>query len=119
MGLRVPITIKYREKAVQTQALLNTGFETDEPVIVIPLTVAIELGLKPREKRMYYGPGALIGEAYLSNKITIEVARENEVRTVQAHALIDPHEVEVVLSDKTIAELGIVIDLRRNTWWFT
>ncbi len=119
MGLRIPVRLKHGDFEVRVNALLNTGFETDEPVVVLPLNIASQLNLTPGEKRLYFGPGALVGEVYLAGKVTIIVETEKSKRMIEAHAVIEPREEEVILSDKAIVELGIIIDLKHMKWWLT
>jgi predicted aspartyl protease len=45
--MAVRIEIEAREKKVQTVGLVNTGFETDEPEILLPKKLAEKMGLFP------------------------------------------------------------------------
>ena len=45
MGLRIPIKICKEDKCLNVIALLNTGFETEEPIISISPSIAEQLGL--------------------------------------------------------------------------
>jgi len=117
LALRIPVRLRHLDREVEAPALLNTGFETDVPVVALPLQVALELGLRVGERRMYFGPGRLIGEAFLAGKLTVVVESGGVSRAIEAHALVEPGESEVVLSDTCIAELGIVVDLKRGAWW--
>ena len=117
MGLRIPVKLKHNDKEVEVNALLNTGFETDEPVVALPLTIASQLNLTPGEKMFYLGPGALVGEVYLAGEVTITVKVGESERSIKAYAVIEPREEEIMLSDRAIAELGIVVDLKHMKWW--
>ena len=117
MGLRIPIRLRHKGFEVNVNALLNTGFETDEPVVALPLNIASQLNLTPGEKRFYFGPGALVGEVYLAGKVMVIVEFEGTKRVIEAYAVIEPREEEVILSDRAIAELGIIVDLRHMKWW--
>jgi len=119
MAIRIPVILRKGQVEVRVKALLNTGFETDEPVVVVPYDIALNLGLKPSSKTTYLGPGSIIGEAYLAGEVEVIVESDNIRRSVKAYAVIEPKESEVVLSDKAIAELGIVIDLKNSKWWLT
>ena len=48
MGVRVKIRIRYANNLVDVIGLVNTGYETDIPEVLIPLDVAERLGLWPR-----------------------------------------------------------------------
>lgn len=45
MGVRVRVRIKVGGKAVDEIALVNSGFESDEPDIAVPVSVAQKLGV--------------------------------------------------------------------------
>lgn len=119
MALRIPVKLKFGDKVVEVKALLNTGFETDEPVIALPLTVASKLKLPLKEKKLYIGPGKMLGEVFLAEKITVIVEFKGNIESIEAHSIVEPREDEVILSDKAISELGIVIDLKHNKWWIS
>ncbi len=117
MVLRAPVRIMCGDRWVEVLALLNTGFETDVPVVALPLDVAMRLGLRLGEKHVYFGPGSMTGEVYLAGEVTVEIESEGVKRSVKAQAIIEPRESEVIASDKLIEELGIVIDLKHKKWW--
>jgi predicted aspartyl protease len=48
MGVRVKVRIKYRDASLDLIALVNTGYETDVPEILVPVSVAEKLGLLPK-----------------------------------------------------------------------
>jgi hypothetical protein len=52
MVCRVKVMIRTEEGVVETSALLNSGFESDEPDIVIPVSVAEKLHLWPPRSTM-------------------------------------------------------------------
>ncbi len=119
MGLRVKAKICYNNKCVKENALLNTGFETDEPVVSLPIRLAEKLGLNVLSPVEFEGPGFTKGTAYFGNNVTVEVSLNNETRRVIAKALITPGEEEVIVSDKCIEELGLILDLKRGRVWFS
>ena len=43
MGVRVRVRIKYGDAALDLVALVNTGYETDVPEILVPVSVAEKL----------------------------------------------------------------------------
>jgi hypothetical protein len=48
MGVRVRVRIKYGDASLDLVALVNTGYETDVPEILVPASVAKKLGIYPR-----------------------------------------------------------------------
>ena len=119
MGLRIMVKICHAGKCINTSALLNTGFETPEPMVSLPIELAEKLELNIESSIEFEGPGLTRGSSYLGDKVKITVSTGKEQREVLAEALITPGEDEVVLSDKCIEALGIVIDLRNKKWWFS
>jgi hypothetical protein len=49
VGVRVKIRIRYANSLVDVIDLVNTGYETDIPEVLVPLDVAERLGLWPRK----------------------------------------------------------------------
>jgi predicted aspartyl protease len=47
MGVRVKIRVKLNREEVEAAALVNTGFETEQPEILLPVKLAERLGLYP------------------------------------------------------------------------
>jgi predicted aspartyl protease len=45
MAVRVRLKLTHNDREAETVALVNTGFETDEPEILLPLKLAEKLGL--------------------------------------------------------------------------
>lgn len=54
MGVRVRLKLKTTQKSVETSALINSGFESTEPEIVIPPSLAELLGLTPSSEPSSY-----------------------------------------------------------------
>jgi hypothetical protein len=44
--VRVPVEISFEGNVVRTSAILNTGYESDEPEIHIPIALAGRLGVR-------------------------------------------------------------------------
>ena len=113
MGVRVKIRIKHNDKEIVTSALVNAGFETRRPRILIPLRLAEELHIYPPKEgyiKEYQVAGG--GRIQLIECGVIKVKLEEEdVKKlyVNAVAVVSSGEKEVLLSDKLIDELGIII----------
>jgi len=73
MDVRVIVEIKYNGKVVETSALVNSGYESDEPELHIPLALARILGFKL---------GTLRGERYkvVGSEVTTYILGEVWVR---------------------------------------
>jgi len=120
VGVRVRVEIEYRGRKASVVGLLNTGYESDVPEIMVPVAVAEQLGLWPRL------PEGTVVETYRTASGITTVYRVPSVRLVTDEGLGDPvqsyivvceHVDEVLLSDQLISAMGIVIeDPARGLW---
>lgn len=121
MEVRVRVKIKYKGELLETVALVNTGFETPNPQILLPVKAAEKLGLWPDL------PGDALVEIYdtaggptrvyrVRGAVTVEVAGR-EGRGVVADAVISHMEVEVLMSDRLTEELMIAIEKPSEGVW--
>lgn len=118
MGVRVGLTIKVRNRVQETPALVNTGFETEEPELLLPIKLAERLGLYPPPKGSEVGEyvtaaGPLV-MLRLPSKIHVEMAYGRKVPPVEATAVVGTLEQEVLISDSLAEELGIAIQSPRR-----
>ena len=121
MVVRVKLRVIGRAGQVELPALVNSGFEADEPQLILPVEVAEELGLL-REARALEafevaGGGRALGYR-IARPIAVElVLRDREPIRVEALITVMPGESEAVISDFLSSELGIVIlDATRGVW---
>lgn len=91
-------------KEVVTTALVNSGFETETPQIILPIRAASELGLYsllPFARVVELGTAAGPTRMYLLPK-AVEIAvitEDRRSRSVISDALISPAEEEVLIND--------------------
>ena len=119
MGIRVPIEVRYRERSVKTSALANSGYESDEPEIHIPLALAKRLGfsLEALKSERYRAIGIEI-PTYVLGYVEVRIVVEDRVSDwVRARAVMVPNEYEVILSDALIESLGIELVRPRSGLW--
>jgi len=116
MGVRVRIVVRaLRGRSpgaqVETTALVNTGYETEEPEVLLPRALAEHLGLPtraPEARRTYYeAPIGLFSMSFVEDAVEVELAGLGARLT--ADVAISDHEREVLLSDRAVEELGIII----------
>ncbi len=107
-------------RCVETSALVNSGFESDEPEIILPPPVADAIGLRPSTTLASYvaaGGGsvtAVRGDGPVSVQLLLE---EGEGPRADAVASIVPGEEEVLLSDRLTHDLGIaIVDPYEGLW---
>ena len=121
MGVRVKVRIEVGDRAVEVPALVNSGFESEEPDIAIPVRVAVALGLwPPRDFRLEEvdtaGGGGLVYASPRPGKLRLLLGTDYEPE-ITCNILVNPHIDEVLLSDYVIDELGIVVlSFRRGLW---
>jgi len=101
MGVYVTLCIKRGERAARTSALVNSGYEAEEPELHVPLALA---------KRLSFSLEALRGEryrvvgadtlAYVLGQVEVKLVLEDrETPWLTARAVSVPGEHEVLISD--------------------
>ncbi len=126
MAIRLKLRIRRSEKVVETIALINSGYETIEPEILIPSRIAEELGLLP-----VLPPGSMVKEYVLADgsiarlimiprAVKVSVVEEDRVMgDAEANVVISDRADEVLVSDKLAGRLGIVaLDFGEGYWCF-
>lgn len=122
MGVRVNIELKLGEKIILTSAFANSGYETDEPEIHIPIALAKELGFKLKNLRgeLYKVVGSEITTYTLGNILVRIVTEDKKSEWIRARAVTVPGEYEVILSDALIEALNMeIIKPRSGLWKFS
>ncbi|MHA1593943.1 MAG: hypothetical protein ACTSXX_04285 [Candidatus Baldrarchaeia archaeon] len=119
MVVRVKVRIKHEDKVVESSAVANSGYETDEPEIHVPLACAKELGFKLTGLRgeSYRVVGGATS-VYILGEVFVQVVEEDKSSEwVKAKAVVVPEEYEVILSDKLLDALGIEIIKAGMGYW--
>jgi len=122
MGVRVRIKVKYGSTSLDLVALVNTGYETDVPELLVPVSVAGSLGLWPKL------PDNTIVETYRTASGLMRVYRVegahvsllvggSEEKSVKAYIVISEYTDEALISDQLASELGIVIEDPAKGLW--
>ena len=116
--------IESKKRKVETSALVNSGFESDVPLTVLPSRLAEKLGFRAEglEEEGYLGPGGVAIIFYpLREKLRISVLTGDKIGgPVSTEASISLGEKEVMLSDAVSSELKIsILDLKRGVWRFS
>jgi len=92
MVVRIPIEVKYLDKSLATSALVNSGYEADEPEVHLPLGFIQRLGIKHEAARSerYKVVGAEVSTCILGS---VEVRIDLEDKTagwIKARAVMVP-----------------------------
>ncbi len=124
MALRIRLSVRSRSSSreIETIALVNSGFETLKPQLLLPVSVAEALGLWPSLPRNYLvkeymTPGGPVKQYVVPNELLVRVVVEYETPYIESDAVISMIEEEVLISDKLAGALGIVIyDVGEGIW---
>jgi len=122
MGVRVRLRVRHGSASLDLVALVNTGYETDVPELLVPVSIAMRLSLWPRL------PDNTVVETYRTASGLMRVYRVggahvsllvegNEVRSTKAYIVISEHTDEALISDQLASELGIVIEDPAKGLW--
>ncbi|KPV62744.1 MAG: hypothetical protein AOA65_1639 [Candidatus Bathyarchaeota archaeon BA1] len=111
------------EKVVETVGLVNSGYEVEEPELLIPIRLAEESGLWPPPEILMESCLTPAGIARLySVPHAIEVHLITEDRTtgpVPCNLMISEHEREVLISDHLTSALKTSVeDFAEGLWRF-
>lgn len=124
LGVRVRVKIISRKGlSVETSSLLNTGFESESPEVLVPVRVAEALGLWPELPngaaiRAYETAGGIVRMPTIEGGAELQaIAGEKVTRPIRCSLVISELEREVLLSDRAIEGLGIVIESPGTGLW--
>lgn len=116
MAVRVKVRLHslHIKKEVESIALLNSGFETESPEILLPTHVAEELGLWPNLPqtivKTFESPTGISRMLYLPDAIKVTILAEDRTsKTITCNLVISEYEREPLISDKAIGALEVVI----------
>jgi len=124
MAVRIKLKIKSKttSRELRVNALVNSGFETLRPQLLVPAKVAELLGLWPLISREYVvkdymtagGPTRMY---LLMDEVEVSVDVEYASNTVVSDLVISTIEDEVLISDKLAGRLGVVVyDFAEGIW---
>lgn len=125
--MAVRVRLRIRDKlsgvAVETVALVNSGFETLKPQLLIPMKLAEKLGLWPNlPKGSYvkdYGTAGGVVKTYVvPDGLEVCIIMDGQLSPVaDSDAVISFIEEEVLIGDKLAGRLGIMIyDIAEGVW---
>ena len=120
MGVRVRVEIRAGDRRVITSALLNSGYEAEEPEVLLPPPLAEELHLTPVGSEDYRAVGAQVRTRVLGYVELRVIASDRQSGWVRARAVSVEGEQEVLLSDKLIDALEVEpVRPGRGLWRFS
>ena len=125
MAVRLLIEIQISTVKANVSALANSGYETIEPEILVPLSFAennIGLSIKNLKKVAYQAAAHKEVQFYFTEeKVKIKVVtKDKQSSYVDAILLISETEDQIILNDKLVGKLGIILlDFGEGIWRFT
>jgi len=127
MGTRINIEIRGRQKAqtIETPALLNSGYESETPELLLPAALAQRLGLFPdlpedAESISYETAGGIARMYRIGGALEIRVLVEDRSTSmIICSAVVSELEREAILSDAAIEKLCVeVVSPHSGRWRF-
>jgi len=126
VAVRVRMRIRNIEnnRVVETNALVNSGFITEKPQLLIPRGLASELGLwppPPSSRLIELGTaGGPVKNYLIQDIVEVEVVEsDRHSGRVVCDVIVSHIEEEVLINDKLGDELGIVlISMGKGLWRF-
>lgn len=120
--VRVQLSPSKGKGVVETSAMVNTGFESTAPELVLPEKLARRLGILTRGKvkRVDYvgAAGKKLKLVYIPGALELKLlAGDVERGPVAVSALVSEGETEVLLSDKLAEAVGIAIEAPGQGLW--
>ncbi|MCH8318660.1 MAG: hypothetical protein IIA88_09225 [Bacteroidetes bacterium] len=121
MAVRLTIEIN---SAATVSALANSGYETDECEILVPLPFAKDnmgLSLKDGKAITYIAADKKEVRFYQMGKVKVRVITDDKKSEyVEAALLVSESEEQVVLNDKLVGGLGTdLVNVAEGTWRFS
>jgi predicted aspartyl protease len=122
MGVRVRVRIKYGDASLDLVALVNTGYETDVPEILVPVSVAEKLGIYPRLPdgtivETYKTAAGLMKAYRVGGASTALLIEGVEAREVGTYVVISEYADEPLINDQLASEFGKVIEDPAEGLW--
>ncbi len=130
-SLNMPVRVKIRikslkglriSKAIESNALLNTGYTGSSPEIIIPVRLAEEMGLWPPPidavESTYDTAGGPASFYAIKDAITLQIIEDDAAsKELTTDVAISPMEREALLSDVVIGELEVAIMNAHKGYW--
>lgn len=120
------LRLRRGERAVESVALVNSGYETRGPEVLLPLSLAEGLGLLPElpsgsvVREYVLADGSVARLIRVPDAVEVSAVEEDRVvGGVRASAAISEGVDEVLIGDKLAGALGIVaLDFAEGLWCF-
>jgi len=120
--IRLRVRSKTTGRELEVIALVNSGFETVKPQLLVPTRVAELLGLWPSmpsgySVREYMTAGGPVRNYVIPDELEVSVVIERPTNPVLSDLVISPIEDEILISDKLAGRLGVIVyDFGEGIW---
>lgn len=126
MGVRVRVGVRLGDKDVEAVALVNSGYETESPQLLVPYAFLVrnnislaELG-RPVTMEYDTAGGPISLQVYPGACRVTVLEEDRRSKSVHADLAVSPIEREILMSDALTEELGIIIlSPKSGLWRFT
>lgn len=127
VAIRLKLKLKKNSKySIEVIALVNSGYETIEPEILISRSLAEELKLLPKlpagseVKEYVLADGSTTRLVRIPKAVEVYVMEEDRiVGGIEANVVISEKTQESLISDKLAGKLGIIaLDFAEGLWCF-
>ncbi|RLI30930.1 hypothetical protein DRO51_04400 [Candidatus Bathyarchaeota archaeon] len=121
MAVRIKLLVECEDRKLEIIALVNSGFETETPQLLLPMTAAGRLGLSPPLgglEQTYDTAGGPTKVWVYPEKAKVKVlAGKTTSKEVKTDIVVSPIEDEALISDMLAGELELVgEDFGKGLW---
>ena len=123
MGVRVRLRIKCGDKVVEGTALVNTGYETTRPQLLVPYRFLKVNGIEFEDLGSpltveYETAGGVVALNVYRDVCQVSIITDHEItESVVTDMVVSPIEKEILISDTLAEELGIIILNPGKGYW--
>jgi hypothetical protein len=114
MAVRVRVRISLGDRSIETNALINTGYEAETPQILVPIPAAEALGAWPPQgafESTYETAGGPLRAWVYPRGCRVKIVAEGAATVeVEADLVVSPITDEVLINDKLTGKLQIVLE---------
>lgn len=124
VAVRVKLSVSRSSRTLELVALINSGYEADTPQLLVPVSVARELGLWPppsdAEEHVFETAGGPLRVWVVRRAAQVNVVTEDtRSRDVEVDIVISPLADEPLISDVLAGELELAVeDFAQGLWRF-
>jgi hypothetical protein len=123
--VKIPLVSKDKGISLDSVGLVNTGFESPTPQILLPRYAAERLGFLPSfpsktQTKVYETAGGIARFLFLEDVVKLKVVTgDKQTDFVSCSVIISDQDREILLNDAVVEQLGIeILKVRSGIWRF-